>query len=407
MDNTHNTATTPPATGTPGAPDDVEAPLLARSSPPPRRLEIRFTGSGSEYFRIWAVNLLLILLSAGLYLPFAKMRRIRYLYANTLIDGEALAFHGDANKMFRGFVLLAVLTLIYTFAGSFSPAAALPAFVLLCVVWPALWRASMQFRMGNTSWRGLRLGFEGSMRGAYLGFLPIYLPAAVLTALEPYVSGPSKDPGINGQWGFLLALGLLGLLAPWSTSLLKRYQHQGYRIASERGDLQVATRAVYAIGAKTVGMAVVMLFVTIMGTVVIGAVLSLGHSGKIDGQGNGSYFGIAFVGLIYLLGGSVVLTYYAARVQNLVWGNTRSEALQFRSNLTGLTVLTLKNWVLVVLTAGLYRPFAVIATARLRLESVWIETTSDPDTWSATPSLRPTDASGEVAGDFFGMDLGL
>ena len=125
MDNTHNTATTPPATGTPGAPDDVEAPLLARSSPPPRRLEIRFTGSGSEYFRIWAVNLLLILLSAGLYLPFAKMRRIRYLYANTLIDGEALAFHGDANKMFRVFVQHAVITVIYTFAGSFSPAASM------------------------------------------------------------------------------------------------------------------------------------------------------------------------------------------------------------------------------------------------------------------------------------------
>ena len=178
----------------------------------------------------------------------------------------------------------------------------------------------------GTSWRGLRLGFEGSMRGAYLGFLPIYLPAAVLTALEPYVSGPSKDPGINGQLGFLLALGLLGLLAPWSTSLLKRYQHQGYRIASERGDLQVATRAVYAIGAKTVGMAVVMLFVTIMGTVVIGAVLSAGPQRQDRWARQRQLLRHRLRRPHLPAWGSVVLTYYAARVQNLVWGNTRSEA---------------------------------------------------------------------------------
>jgi uncharacterized membrane protein YjgN (DUF898 family) len=404
MDDAEHIAATPPTSAVPEA---AEPQLMASSAPPPRRLEIRFTGSGSEYFRIWAVNLLLILLSAGLYLPFAKMRRIRYLYANTLIDGEALAFHGDANKMFRGFVLLAGLTFIYTFAGSFSPAAALPAFVLLCAVWPALWRASMQFRLGNTSWRGLRFGFDGSMRDAYLAFLPIYVPAAVLTALTPDGSGPSQDPGINGQLGFLLALLVLGVMAPWSTALMKRYQHSGYRVAAQHSEALVPTRSFYAIGGKTLGLGVVMLFITIMGTVVLGALLSLGHTGKIDGKGNATYFGLAFMGLAYLLCGSVVLTYYAARIQNLVWGNTKSEALQFRSSLTGLTWLTLKNWVLIVLTAGLYRPFAVVAAARLRLEAVWIETTSDPDTWNATPSLGPTDASGEVAGDFFGMDVGL
>lgn len=159
----------------------IAAAVPTAADPPPpnaepatRVLEIRFTGSGSEYFRIWAINLLLILLSCGLYLPFAKIRRIRYLYANTLIDGEALAFHGDAGKMFRGFVLL-------------------------CAVWPALWRASMQFRLGNTSWRGLRFGFEGSLVGAYLAYLPVYIPAVVLTALVPHGQGPSGAPGVNSR----------------------------------------------------------------------------------------------------------------------------------------------------------------------------------------------------------------
>ena len=151
----------------------------------PRTLEIRFTGSGSEYFRIWAVNLLLIILSCGLYLPFAKLRRIRYVYANTLIDGEPLAFHGDAWKMFRGFLLLAVLLVTCAVASEFSPTVALGAFIALCAVWPALWRAGMQFRLGNTSWRGLRMGFEGSLAGAYLAYLPVCVPMVLLMALAP------------------------------------------------------------------------------------------------------------------------------------------------------------------------------------------------------------------------------
>ncbi|MGH8034242.1 MAG: DUF898 family protein, partial [Lysobacterales bacterium] len=32
---------------------------------------IEFTGSGSEYFRIWVVNLLLLLVTFGIYYPWA------------------------------------------------------------------------------------------------------------------------------------------------------------------------------------------------------------------------------------------------------------------------------------------------------------------------------------------------
>ncbi|MFN3304823.1 MAG: DUF898 family protein, partial [Roseateles sp.] len=138
---------------------DAASPAAASPLPAhaPRVLEIRFTGSGSEYFRIWSVNLLLILATLGLYLPFAKARRIRYFYANTLVDGQALSFHGDPWKMFRGFVLLILLMGAYSLAGRLSAVAALVAFLILCAVWPALWRASLQFRLGNTSWRGLRM----------------------------------------------------------------------------------------------------------------------------------------------------------------------------------------------------------------------------------------------------------
>jgi hypothetical protein len=49
----------------------------------------------------------------------------------------------------------------------------------------------------------------------------------------------------------------------------------------------------------------------------------------------------------------------------------------------------------------------VIATTRLRLQAISIETVTEPDTWVAPGASLASDASGEVAGDLFGMDVGL
>ena len=60
-------------------------------TPPPRNLPLAFTASGSEYFRIWVINVLLVVVTLGFYLPFAKARRLRYFYANVSLDGPGLA----------------------------------------------------------------------------------------------------------------------------------------------------------------------------------------------------------------------------------------------------------------------------------------------------------------------------
>ena len=73
----------------------LTVPPPAPVSRPRYHLPITFTGSGDEYFRIWIVNLLLMLVTLGFYLPWAKVRRLRYFYGNTLVDGSALDFQAD------------------------------------------------------------------------------------------------------------------------------------------------------------------------------------------------------------------------------------------------------------------------------------------------------------------------
>ena len=101
--------------------------------------------------------------------------------------------------------------------------------------------------------------------------------------------------------------------------------------------------------------------------------------------------------------------FFNSRLQDLVWNHTASGQLRFESHLRfrSLAWLTAKNWLLTLLTLGLYRPFAAINTWKLRLEAVSVEVTGSMDGWDGSDSAAYADASGEAAGDFFGIDVGL
>ena len=101
--------------------------------------------------------------------------------------------------------------------------------------------------------------------------------------------------------------------------------------------------------------------------------------------------------------------FITARLQNLTWNGTRSRNIGFDSALgaAALAKLNLKNWLLVVVTLGLYLPFAAIATARLRLEAVSVLFATDPAALAAAGANTDESAAGDAAGDLFGFDIGL
>jgi uncharacterized membrane protein YjgN (DUF898 family) len=147
----------------------------------------------------------------------------------------------------------------------------------------------------------------------------------------------------------------------------------------------------------------------LMGVAAAAVVASLGAVQSQEGKAwSGLIFG-ALILLAYVLCFAVIGPYFAARMQNLAWNATRSDAVSFSSQLTfkALFWLTLKNWTLVALTLSLYRPFAAVQTARLRLEAVSLTATEDVAQWSARAPTGMQDATGDVAGDFFGIDMGL
>ncbi|WP_171019975.1 YjgN family protein [Hydrogenophaga sp. 2FB] len=373
------------------------------ASRPMQSLDIRFTGSGSEYFRIWIVNLLLTLVTFTLYVPFARARRIAYFQNNTLVGGDPLGFHADPWKMFRGYLLVLLLGVAYWAVSNFQPGLTWIALAVFAALWPALWRASLQFRLRNTSWRGVRLSFVGDLKSAYLSMLPFFLPALVFVLFLPEMEEGEKMAREAAQRSMqvvgLVTLAFMALL-PWLFARMKRYQHGGYAFAQERTALKVGAGSFYLLFLKTLGLSIAV--GVLAGVVLIAPLFLLGGA-------LAPLLITAALAVIYLLVPLLTMPYVTARMQNLIWGGTRSHKIHFDSSLRfrALFRVTLVNWLLIVITLGLYWPFAKVRTARLKLEAMSLDVQGPVDEWLARAQKSNKGVLGDAAGDFFGIDMGL
>jgi uncharacterized membrane protein YjgN (DUF898 family) len=379
---------------------------ITPAEPRDYRLAVHFTGSGSEYFRIWIVNLLLLLVTLGVYYPWAKVRRLRYFHANTVVDGAPLDFHGDPKKMLRGYLLVGVLVLLYSTAGNFSSAAGLAAFVIVTALWPALLKSSMQFRLANTSWRGLRFRFNGTLAGAYRAVVPLFIPGVIVLAALLGVPDQRHPPAWYRSMLAVVVLASL-LTVPWLWWNLKRYQHNHYAIGQQQSELRSTVGAFYVVFLKTAG--VLLLSGSMAGASVA---LVLGGVSGTPGRAAGPLWVVAaLLGVVALLVvvQLIVRPYFTSRMQNLLWSRTGNSALRFRSQLRfrALLGLTLKNWLLMLCTLGLYWPFAAIALARMRLQALSVTTRVEPDSLIDQARAHDGEAAGDAAGDLLGLDIGL
>ncbi|MCW7538851.1 YjgN family protein [Aquabacterium sp. A7-Y] len=376
-------------------------------------IPVEFTASGSEYFRIWIVNLLLTFVTLGFYYPWAKVRKLRYFYANTQIAGQGLDFHGQPRKMLRGTMLAGVLWALYSQAMELSALSALVAAVLVSALLPALVRAALQFRLAHTSWRGLRFAFAGNSRKAYAAMLaPLVLGLVSLALLshdQDVQASQLLGLDIDQQWiniAALVVFAALLLVAPYFFWRLKKYQHDHFRLAQLQTELRLGAGPVYGVFLRSFGLMALL-------PLLLGGIALLAYPGA--GKDPGGWLrltmmlaGIAFLGgMLYFY--VVVSPYFQTRMQNLLWTKTGNRYLRLRSELQfrRYLLLQLKNYLLVTITLGLYWPWAAVATRRLRLEAVTLVSRIDID--ELYMALRPPsgDAAADMGDELMGFELGI
>ena len=370
------------------APPEPEA-----TKPPTHVVTAEFTGRGGEYFRIWVVNLLLTVLTLGLYSGWSKVRRVKYFQQNTRLDGHVFDYHGNPVAILRGRLLALVLLAAYSWSFQFSNVAGLVTVATLCAAGPWLFMRAQQFSLANTSFLGLRFGFRAGAREAYATVLPalaLWLSPGVVAALA-----------IDKGWLF----GLPTLALPWMHHRLKAFQRRHATYGDREFTFSPAGLQFYWVYLKGLGLVVLG---ALIGSFVVGAFFA--RRSVREGQvPSTTVETMVYAGILALATYLLAWPYYAARLQQVVWSRTQLAGIGFRTDIRALPLfrLVLKNVTLTILTCGIYWPWAAVALARYRVGCMRVESHVGLSTLAASVQAPSVSATGDAAADFFGLDIGF
>jgi uncharacterized membrane protein YjgN (DUF898 family) len=177
-----------------------------------RSYPLAFHGRGSEYFKILLVNTILTILTLGLYYPWAKERKLKYLYSKNTFEETPFVFSGTGKEMFKGFIrAFALLILLYAaFFYLYLNGAVVSALLLLygslLALVPVALHGAYRYRMAKTTWKGIRFGYTGD-RGQLVGL---------------FVKG------------LLLTLLTFGIYSAWFAVNLRRYMISNIKVGNAR-----------------------------------------------------------------------------------------------------------------------------------------------------------------------------
>ena len=311
---------------------------------------MKFFGNGSEYFGIIIVNWLLTLITLGIYYPWARARKIKYMYGATALSDNRFAFHGTGKEMFRGFVkvilfyivLLGLLAAMQYFAIResllFMMVFLLLFYAVFFAVIPLIYHGAYRYRMSRTTWSGIRFGYRGSRKQLYINIM---------------------------KW-FGLTLITFGIYGPWFTINLRKYLLGHVRA----GDVEF----------------------------------------EYEGEGN-ELFLIYFLGYILTL---LTLGIYSFWWEKELWNyyinnislQKGDKTMQLKSTVTGGGIFKLRvvNFLLTVFTLGLGYAWVAVRTRKYFTENTHIEGDINLNEISQTEEVY-TNAMFEDAGDFFDIDI--
>ncbi|MFZ6750894.1 YjgN family protein [Undibacterium sp. Ren11W] len=349
-------------------------PVFDSASP----VSLEFKGSGSEYFRIWIVNLLLSILTLGIYSAWAKVRRNRYFYSNTSLAGSSFEYHGNAIAILKGRIVALVFVLAYQLAFKHSLTLGLLMMAILASVMPWLVWKSLQFKLYNSSYRGIRFGFRGDAAQAYVTYL-----------LWP-----------------LLALFSMYLLAPFMHQRIKRFQHNESRFGATHFSFDGKVKSFY--WCYLVGFGIMLAGLVVISLVFGGAAFAALSAIRKGHIGSAIIFPIIGFFLALYLWMFAVYPIFLTLLQNLIWNHTKLGEHQFSSHLKWgrMTSIMLTNILGIVCTLGLFIPFAQVRALRYRVENLSLQMNGSLDHFIAVTEEQVS-ATGEGMADLLDFDISL
>jgi uncharacterized membrane protein YjgN (DUF898 family) len=357
-----------------------------------RALPLAFHGSAREYFRVWIVNLCLTLLTCGIFSAWAKVRKKRYFYSHTTLDGTPFQYLGQPGPILKGRMIAAVLFLAYyasrTFFTSF-----LPYFLAVgAMIAPWVIIRSAAFNARYSAFRNMTFGFDGGYLTA-LGTLYAWgiIPAFLAGMIFDWWGKPAAAAGV---------VILFGLTFPWWICRLRNFLIEHTSFGGRSG-----------VFGATGGQFFKIYFVS--GLIIAAVVACIGivfgtFAAKASAGVPGSPVILNLIMGLFYAGYVLAYAYVRAHSSNLVWNHTLLGPISFRSTLRGLGLakLYIVNALGIVVSLGMLTPWAAIRTLRYRVDHLQVFQHGELTSFQGSTS-DAVQAAGAETLDLFDMDLSL
>jgi uncharacterized membrane protein YjgN (DUF898 family) len=353
-----------------------------------QELVLQFHGSSFEYFRIWIVNLCLTLLTLGIFSAWAKVRKKRYFYSHTTLDGTPFQYLGQPIPILKGRVIAAVMFMIYYVSSHFFTALLPYVFAAGAVLAPWVIVRSAAFNARYSAFRNMTFHFDGrypdAMKALYLwGIIPAFALGVVFNWWGKYTIAAAVAV-------------LFGLSFPWWIKRLKDFLISHTSYGSRNGVFSATGGQFFSVYFKS-GM--IMAGVLVVGLLSAVMFASLIKKSQI------------FVWLVFvpMYSGYILAYAYAqAHSSNLAWNHTRLGPLRFRSTLRGwgMAKLYVTNALVIIASLGLLIPWAVMRTLKYRADHMRVQLEGELAEFQGS-DMSAVAAIGAETVDFFDVDISL
>ena len=260
---------------------------------------LRFHGKGFDFFKIQLVNLILCVITLGLYYPWAKARTLSYLYSQTSFENQPFIFTGTGKEMFRGFIkaflfIITLYVLIFMSAilgsGGIIQIVLLFVYLIFIAIIPLVLHGSYRYRMAKTQWSGIRFGYIGNRNelvklffrdlfltiitfGIYGAWFSINLRKYILGHIQMgnakfAYRGNGSDYFVLNLKGYILSILTLGIYLFWWQKNLFSYYVDNLILSDEERTVKCKSTAT---GAQFAGLLIVNIIILLF-------TLGLGYS---------------------------------------------------------------------------------------------------------------------------------
>ncbi|MEN8834253.1 YjgN family protein [Pacificibacter sp.] len=342
--------------------------------------QVQFKGNAQTYFGIWIVNLLLSLVTLGIYSAWAKVRTKKYFAQNTVIDGRRFDYHARGMQIFLGRVVVAIAYIVLQLVVTIAPIVGIVLFVLFFFAVPELINRSVAFNARMTSFSGVRFGFTKSYWRAFL----VYLLYPILSVLTLYLTLP----------------------------LVSRAQHRYYISRHRFGTSQFGFESKIGTFYKAFGLALAWMFgLILVGAIAVGLPSAVVDVYMAEGQGREpALFSLISLGTMFVILLLAVLPagyIYQAFLRNAVYAGMSVEGgHSFESKVRPLKLIWIafSNAIVVSLTIGLMHPWARVRMARYMASCTYVTVHGSIDGIVGEEQDKVS-AIGDAFTDFEGIDV--